>query len=746
MAYELQFPGSRHGATVAVDRNCVDTLIASGVLHGHMTADGEKFSWKDADPDSNYVALINAVSPALAAVFVTRFGDPRVRSHSPTECSSVKRPAPLTTNRARCARQPGSAPATTMQPSDALTPLLADAGHQPRQAQFANPSLTRWPHDCDMLCLKIETRDLPEHMHLDYRCESSRNPVTYAERPKTWLLGATSPLVVYLTPSSPSGPQAWKEDVCRVFTQCGIEVAIPSDESHDHLFKGNFPICSSLFKRCLLAAGASTVHIGRHGMKQYMNILTQVPRHLPCPWNAIDIGEMLETEGSIVLWGFQPQYLAGDSKFEEFGLKMKVYPLLPFAAGQGVDKFVFGTIDIRQTDASHGSPEGKFIQCYAGIHHARLALTKVQPIWPQRMFDIANRKIPLQSYSGKLMEEIEKCNRARIEVRQLGRTVRHPTLDGLYSRCTGHFDFVYDLIRSNVIRTLILPFAAVREAIQRAWVVCEHDFYQTFAANFDYAGPSASDHKACWEFHKKACSFSCLQSSLGFGDGHFSRYVVAEILLPQYLEQRNLQEYKHWSGAIGLAAHLKAAYLQSEAVPQDQPPTHEQAPANELSAVPSPWLTRRRVQEGLANAFPEPVQEGSGASHAATSGIEHAYLQNAQKDALRSVFTGPDPPTGETCALPAAAVDHLLESDLSEVEKIILTLMPDKRCRAKKGDAAGTGKYRFFYKNGWGKQDGRAVGLAQRPSCGYASKHVMVRAIFAWAGNWWARRVVHNEP
>ena len=66
--------------------------------------------------------------------------------------------------------------------------------------------------------------------------------------------------------------------------------------------------------------------------------------------------------------------------------------------------FIYGTLEGRPHGSGpFGNDEGKAIQLYPLLHHTRLALTGLDPVWPSHMYDMMNRKQALQDYTFQLL-------------------------------------------------------------------------------------------------------------------------------------------------------------------------------------------------------------------------------------------------------------------------------------------------------------------------------------------------------
>ena len=127
------------------------------------------------------------------------------------------------------------------------------------------------------------------------------------------------------------------------------------------------------------------------------------------------------------------------------GFKWRVLPLVP-GSQRNLGGFIYGTLEGRPHGSGpFGNDEGKAIQLYPLLHHTRLALTGLDPVWPSHMYDMMNRKQALQDYTFQLLGHLHQATGGRFETRVRGTVAVHL----VSSRCGPIFRLdEYDLQQS----------------------------------------------------------------------------------------------------------------------------------------------------------------------------------------------------------------------------------------------------------------------------------------------------------
>ncbi|CAE7462712.1 unnamed protein product [Symbiodinium sp. CCMP2592] len=552
-----------------------------------------------------------------------------------------------------------------------------------------------FPLDLDMSFCKVPTNQLPEHPLLDYQLLQQPILKIYPERPQDVIQVCPYPMAVYVPVPAGEDMQDWKEYLYEVLWRAGSEQPVATPTDHSGLTRGAIKVQSEMFKAVLQSAGIAQVYVGRFGMKQLLlpspqQVLNQIP-HVPDAHTAMDIGLMARDENHVWLFGIR---CSGHGVWHDRrnGFKWRVLPLVP-GSQRNLGGFIYGSLEGKPHGSGpFGNDEGKAIQLYPLLHHTRLALTGLDPVWPSHMYHMINRKQALQDYTFQLLGRLHQATGGRFETR-----VRASAAQSLAELLPGamlNLDYVKKLMETGLIQIKRISLQEFKAHVLAAWAWAEAgDCFGGMAAQ----GPDTNDPGQVALFKGKRVIYLNLLATLGFASGKWNTTLQEHISEPFVGAQADV----HW--------------------------------------IPAPHAAPARVPAARAMAAP-----ALGPARPADIFLGGEELEDpARQRALRLISRAPAQPLQPAPPYEAPTpqeVSGITVADLCPEELIIESLLPDLKTRGKAGER-GSGKPKFAYIGGWGPQD-----KATRISKGYDSRASMARAIWTWSSINWCHRVKYSLP
>ncbi|CAE7228926.1 unnamed protein product [Symbiodinium sp. CCMP2592] len=391
--------------------------------------------------------------------------------------------------------------------------------------------------DLDMSFCKVSTNQLPDHPLLDYQLLQQPILKIYPERPQDVI---PYPMAVYVPVRAGEDMQDWKEYVCEVLWRAGSEQPVATPTEHSGLTRGAIKVQSEMFKAVLQSAGIAQVYVGGLGMKQLLlpspqEVLNQIP-HVPDAHTAMDIGFMARDENHVWLFGIR---CSGHGVWQDRrnGFKWRVLPLVS-GSQRNLGGFIYGTLEGKPHGSGpFGNDEGKAIQLYPLLHHTRLALTGLDPVWPSHMHHMINRKQVLQDYTFQLLGRLHQATGGRFETRV--RASAAQPLTELLPGAMLTLDYVKKLMETGLIQIKRISLQEFKTHVLAAWAWAEAgDCFGGMAAQ----GPDTNNPGQVALFKGKRVIYLNLLATLGFTSGKWNTTLQEYISEPYVGAQADL----HW--------------------------------------------------------------------------------------------------------------------------------------------------------------------------------------------------------